>query len=59
MLNGMGGVYCEDCDIAEPTAVGSPTARTEGVDAHAIDPDAAARLWTVSAQLTAVDAFVA
>jgi NAD(P)-dependent dehydrogenase (short-subunit alcohol dehydrogenase family) len=56
-LQGMGGVYCENCDIAEPTAVGSPTARIEGVDAHAIDPDTAARLWTVSAQLTGVDAF--
>jgi len=55
-LLGMGGVYCENCDIAEPTDVGSPTARTEGVDAHAIDPDAAARLWTVSAELTGVDA---
>jgi NAD(P)-dependent dehydrogenase (short-subunit alcohol dehydrogenase family) len=58
-LDGMGGVYCENCDVAEPTAVGSPSARTEGVDAHAIDPDAAARLWTVSAQLTGVDAFAA
>jgi len=58
-LDGMGGVYCENCDIAEPTAVGSPTARIEGVDAHAIDPDIAARLWTVSAQLTGVDAFAA
>jgi NAD(P)-dependent dehydrogenase (short-subunit alcohol dehydrogenase family) len=56
-LDGMGGVYCENCDIAEPTIVGSPTTRTEGVDAHAIDRDAAARLWTVSAQLTGVDAF--
>ena len=56
-LDGMGGVYCEDCNIAEPTVVGSPTARIEGVDAHAIDPDAAARLWTVSAELTGVDAF--
>jgi len=56
-LAGMGGVYCENCDIAEPTVAGSPTARTEGVDAHAIDPDAAARLWTVSAQLTGIDAF--
>jgi NAD(P)-dependent dehydrogenase (short-subunit alcohol dehydrogenase family) len=56
-LAGMGGVYCENCNIAEPTVVGSPTARIEGVDAHAIDPDAAARLWTVSAQLTGVDAF--
>jgi NAD(P)-dependent dehydrogenase (short-subunit alcohol dehydrogenase family) len=58
-LDGMGGVYCENCDIAEPTEVGSPTARLEGVDAHAIDPDTAARLWTVSAELTGVDAFAA
>jgi NAD(P)-dependent dehydrogenase (short-subunit alcohol dehydrogenase family) len=56
-LIGMGGVYCEDCDIAAPTDVGSDTARIRGVDAHAIDPDAAARLWAVSAQLTGVDAF--
>jgi NAD(P)-dependent dehydrogenase (short-subunit alcohol dehydrogenase family) len=56
-LDGMGGVYCENCNIAEPTAVGSPTARIEGVDAHAIDPDTAARLWTVSAELTGVNAF--
>jgi NAD(P)-dependent dehydrogenase (short-subunit alcohol dehydrogenase family) len=56
-LAGMGGVYCENCDIAEPTVIGSPTARLAGVDAHAIDPDDAARLWAVSAQLTGVDAF--
>jgi NAD(P)-dependent dehydrogenase (short-subunit alcohol dehydrogenase family) len=57
LLAGMGGVYCEDCDIAEPTVVGSPDARVVGVDAHAIDPDAAARLWAYSAELTGVDAF--
>jgi NAD(P)-dependent dehydrogenase (short-subunit alcohol dehydrogenase family) len=56
-LAGMGGVYCEDCDIASPTAVGTATADLKGVDAHAIDRDAAARLWSVSAQLTGVDAF--
>jgi len=56
-LTGKGGVYCENCDVAEPTVVGSPTARTEGVDAHAIDPGTAARLWTVSAELTGVNAF--
>jgi NAD(P)-dependent dehydrogenase (short-subunit alcohol dehydrogenase family) len=56
-LAGMGGVYCENCDIARPTEVGSPTARIEGVDAHAIDRDDAARLWAVSAELTGVDAF--
>ena len=56
-LAGMGGVYCENCDIANPTEVGSPTARIEGVDAHAIDPGDAERLWAVSAELTGVDAF--
>ena len=56
-LIGKGGVYCEDCDIAEPTNPNSATATEGGVDAHAIDPDIAARLWTVSAQLTGVDAF--
>ena len=56
-LDGMGGVYCENCDIAKPTEIGSPTQRIEGVDAHAIDRDDAARLWKVSAELTGVDAF--
>jgi hypothetical protein len=53
----MGGVYCENCDIAEQTAPGSPTAEESGVDAHAIDPEIATRLWTVSAELTGVNAF--
>lgn len=57
MLAGMGGVYCEDCDIAEPTVVGSAEARVSGVDAHAIDPEAAAQLWAYSTKLTGVDAF--
>jgi NAD(P)-dependent dehydrogenase (short-subunit alcohol dehydrogenase family) len=56
-LAGMGGVYCENCDIAKPTEVGSPSARIEGVDAHAIDRDDAVRLWAVSAELTGIDAF--
>ncbi|RAN79211.1 oxidoreductase [Bacillus sp. SRB_336] len=56
-LEGMGGVYCEDCDVARPTDASSPLARFAGVDAHAVDPDIAARLWEVSAELTGVDAF--
>ena len=56
-LDGLGGVYCEDCDVSAPTDVESPFARFLGVDAHAIDPDEAARLWTLSAELTGVDAF--
>ncbi|MFD9324848.1 SDR family NAD(P)-dependent oxidoreductase [Streptomyces sp. NPDC060065] len=53
-LTGMGGVYCEDCDIAEPApADGERT----GVQAYAIDPEQAARLWALSAELTGVNAF--
>ncbi len=57
LLDGLGGVYCEDCDIAEPTVPGLPGARVSGVDAHAVDPVAAERLWALSAELTGVDAF--
>lgn len=57
LLEGIGGVYCEDCDVAEPTVPGSSTARVRGVDAHAVDRDAAAELWALSAELTGVDAF--
>ncbi|PBC59847.1 oxidoreductase [Streptomyces sp. Tue6028] len=53
-LTGMGGVYCEDCDIADP----APADGTRvGVCAHAIDPEQAARLWELSAELTGVNAF--
>ncbi|MGW7422775.1 SDR family NAD(P)-dependent oxidoreductase [Streptomyces sp. NPDC054813] len=52
-LTGMGGVYLEDCDIAEPAVEGEPT----GVKAWATDPDQAARLWDLSAELTGVNAF--
>ena len=57
LLQGKGGVYCEDCDIAEPTRTGSPEARIRGVDAHAVDPADADRLWTLSAEMTGVNAF--
>jgi NAD(P)-dependent dehydrogenase (short-subunit alcohol dehydrogenase family) len=52
-LAGLGGVYCEDCEIAErtePTESGS-----FGVRPYAIDPEQAARLWTLSAELTGVN----
>ena len=56
-LEGMGGVYCEDCDIAEATVPGSPEARIRGVDGHAVDRETAARLWQVSAEMTGINAF--
>jgi NAD(P)-dependent dehydrogenase (short-subunit alcohol dehydrogenase family) len=53
-LDGLGGVYLEDCDIAEPApADGTRT----GVKDYAIDPVQAERLWTLSAELTGVNAF--
>jgi NAD(P)-dependent dehydrogenase (short-subunit alcohol dehydrogenase family) len=56
-LAGLGGVYCEDVDIAEPTDPDGATARVRGVNPHAIDPAAAAQLWALSADLTGVNAF--
>jgi hypothetical protein len=50
----MGGLYCCDTDIAD--VVEKVEAAGAGVMAHAIDPDEAARLWTVSAALTGVNA---
>ncbi|MDQ1050513.1 SDR family NAD(P)-dependent oxidoreductase [Streptomyces sp. V4I2] len=53
-LSGLGGVYLEDCDIAEPApADGERT----GVKDYAVDPNQAARLWELSARRTGVDAF--
>ncbi|MFF0092272.1 SDR family NAD(P)-dependent oxidoreductase [Streptomyces canus] len=53
-LTGMGGVYLEDCDIAEPAVDGDESG---GVRAWATDPEQAERLWTLSAELTGVNAF--
>jgi NAD(P)-dependent dehydrogenase (short-subunit alcohol dehydrogenase family) len=52
-LADLGGVYLEDCDVAEPAVEGEPT----GVKAWAVDPEQAARLWDLSAELTGVNAF--
>ncbi|MGA6157315.1 SDR family NAD(P)-dependent oxidoreductase [Stenotrophomonas sp. NPDC087984] len=55
-LNGMGGVYLDDCDIAEPAPADESRV---GVKEWATDPEQAARLWALSAELTGVDAFAA
>ena len=53
-LDRMGGVYCEDCEIAE---VNDDPDGTTGVRTWAIDPVEAERLWALSAELTGVNAF--
>ncbi len=47
------GVYCEDCDIAAPTDLDSPTARYIGVNEHACNDEGAERLWRISEELLA------
>jgi NAD(P)-dependent dehydrogenase (short-subunit alcohol dehydrogenase family) len=59
-LDGIGGVYIEDTDVASRTEdLPEDEQEARGVNAWAIDPDAAAKLWEVSAALTGVDAFAA
>jgi NAD(P)-dependent dehydrogenase (short-subunit alcohol dehydrogenase family) len=51
-LNQMGGVYCEDCDIADLVPDDSPAVR--GVRRHAIDPENALALWKFSEAATGI-----
>ncbi|MGI5451967.1 oxidoreductase [Streptomyces sp. CA-249302] len=56
-LAGLGGVYCENCDISplvtpETEAAWHEGEETPGVLPNAVDPEAAARLWEVSERLT-------
>ncbi|MFF5076602.1 SDR family NAD(P)-dependent oxidoreductase [Actinoplanes sp. NPDC000266] len=61
-LAGLGGVYCENCDIAEPAATGEGGDVQDlgafndisGVMPYAVDPAQARRLWTLSEELTGV-----
>jgi NAD(P)-dependent dehydrogenase (short-subunit alcohol dehydrogenase family) len=46
LLDGTGGKYFEDCNEALPSEPGT----RRGVAAHALDPEAASRLWQVSAE---------
>ncbi|WP_328349810.1 SDR family NAD(P)-dependent oxidoreductase [Mycobacterium sp. NBC_00419] len=57
-LDGLGGLYLEDCSIAEPFAPGGQERSDAGMDdgvvggyaAFAVDPEQAARLWEWSAR---------
>jgi NAD(P)-dependent dehydrogenase (short-subunit alcohol dehydrogenase family) len=51
-LAGLGGVFCQDCDVAPMTD--HVDMDTGGVMAHAVDPGEAERLWALSAELTGV-----
>ncbi|MEU5299942.1 SDR family NAD(P)-dependent oxidoreductase [Streptomyces noursei] len=55
LLDGRGGAYCQDCDLAEPAT--TEDMLVGGVKPWARDPDAAARLWDLSAELTGTHAF--
>jgi len=51
-LDGMGGVYCENCDISPALAEGDDD--PVGVMPWACDPEAAEKLWELSESLTGV-----
>jgi NAD(P)-dependent dehydrogenase (short-subunit alcohol dehydrogenase family) len=50
-LDGRGGLYLEDCHVAE---IASDPTRTDGVEAYALDPENARRLWEESERLLGV-----
>lgn len=50
-LEGVGGLYLEHCNQALPWTEANPF---EGVMPHALDPEAAERLWAVSEETTGV-----
>jgi NAD(P)-dependent dehydrogenase (short-subunit alcohol dehydrogenase family) len=56
-LRGLGGLYCQNCDVAPPAE--DDKATFAGVRSYASDPDQAARLWALSAGLTGINAFPA
>ncbi|MCV2217938.1 SDR family NAD(P)-dependent oxidoreductase [Thauera sp. Sel9] len=55
LLDGKGGLYCENCDVAVRDNTPEPT--ETGVRDYAIDPAQVERLWQLSAELTGIDAF--
>ncbi|MEM6627361.1 MAG: SDR family NAD(P)-dependent oxidoreductase [Pseudomonadota bacterium] len=54
-LDGIGGVYCEDCDIAQLDSEG--TARYNQVKPYAVDSEEAKKLWALSVDATRADGF--
>lgn len=52
LLEGAGGVYCENCDVAAPATPDNPMG---GVHPHVRDEMLAARLWGESERMTGVE----
>jgi hypothetical protein len=50
LLEGQGGLYLEDCNVAAPP---SPDLPYQGIHPHATDPDAAEQLWVLSEEMAA------
>jgi NAD(P)-dependent dehydrogenase (short-subunit alcohol dehydrogenase family) len=53
LLAERGGVYCEDCNIADPNP---PEGAFSGVQPHARDRATAQKLWTLSEEITGLKA---
>lgn len=51
LLNGKGGLYCEDCDVSQLAGPDAP--RYAFVRDYACDPERATRLWDMSADMLA------
>ncbi len=53
LLEGMGGAYCANCNIAEPWVEGNPP--YAGVHPHVLNDALAAALWAKSEEMTGVE----
>lgn len=56
-LDGKGGVYCLDCDVAELVELQAREGSDQMVDGvipWAVNPDSAERLWKLSEEMTGV-----
>lgn len=51
LLNNIGGVYCEDADVA---VLASETSMSNGVKPYSLDVNNAKRLWTLSEEMTGI-----
>lgn len=54
LLDEIGGVYCEDADIAELVEENSAAANAGGVLGYSLDETHAKRLWTLSEELSRI-----